>query len=474
MDLTKLQATSILVAGDIMLDHYISGVIERISPEAPVPILQVRSEANLLGGAGNVAANIASLSGSATILAAVGQDEDGETLKQLLAQSQIHFSLARSQVPTIRKSRLLAHAHQLMRVDFDQKILIEDQNQFRQDFRSLLQGTAGLILSDYNKGTLFDLPSMIEEARRANVRVFLDPKSTDFSIYAGSFAITPNLKEFEAVVGTSNSYTQMDQKGRSLCEAFSIENLIVTLGAKGALLMRPGREFVHFPADMIEVFDVTGAGDTFIAALALAVSSGATIEDATLIANTAAQISVTKAGAAQVSVAEIEAALIRSGRFPPQRKQLDLHALKQRLAHHRSIGHKIVMTNGCFDLLHAGHTYYLQRARELGDVLVVAVNSDASVKRLKGSERPINHLQNRLDVLSALGCVDYVISFDEDTPEILYAALTPDILVKGSDYEGKEIAGADHVRAAGGQIALIEMVPGLSSSALIKKMDHSK
>lgn len=456
----------VMVAGDVMLDRYWYGGTSRISPEAPVPVVHVQDQEQRVGGAGNVALNIAALGGHAGLSGVVGDDENGNILRLMLAQFGVADHLVRSAgYSTITKLRVLSRHQQLIRLDFEHKLdtaplpLIQDV---------LLQHVDDydvIILSDYGKGVLAQPQSLIEVARKHGKSILIDPKSRDFSRYAGAHVVTPNLAEFEAVAGSCESDDQLVERARNILVACSIDSLLVTRGEHGMILVRAQEPALNLPTRAREVFDVTGAGDTVIAVLGAGLSAGCTLEDAVYLANVAAGIVVGKVGTATVSTAELRAALRETkqsqfGILTPDELCVAVHDA-------RAGGETVVMTNGCFDILHAGHVRYLEQARKLGDRLVVAVNDDASVTRLKGYGRPINSLADRMAVLAALGSVDWVVPFSEDTPEQLICAVRPTILVKGGDYREHEVAGGACVKAQGGRVTILPFLENRSTTRII-------
>jgi D-beta-D-heptose 7-phosphate kinase/D-beta-D-heptose 1-phosphate adenosyltransferase len=464
----NLSEAQVLVVGDIMLDNYWEGETSRISPEAPVPVVHVKKQYAKAGGAGNVALNIASLQGQASILSITGQDQAAQQLKQILTEGKVNcIFLEDSSRPTITKLRVLSQHQQLIRTDFEENFQHYEKTPLIDKFKSALPQCQAVILSDYGKGTLSETQALIKAARAAGKIVLVDPKGTDFKRYAGASIITPNLKEFIAVVGPCETTAELEQKGLKLIAECSLDALLVTRGAEGMSLIRPKQPAVHIPTEAREVFDVTGAGDTVIAVLAMGLAAGNEMAFAMKLANVAAGIVVGKVGTATVSPKEMNVALhqqikVRTGIVTEQeaKKLIELARVE---------GDKVVMTNGCFDILHAGHVDYLQKAKALGHRLLVAVNTDDSVKRLKGPSRPINSLELRMRVLSVLSMVDWVVPFSEDTPERIINELLPDVLVKGADYTIEQIAGAKAVLANGGEVKTIELTPGCSTTNIIKK-----
>ena len=343
-------------------------------------------------------------------------------------------------------------------------------NQTLMPLESAVKNYGALVLSDYGKGTLNDVQKMIQIARNANVPVLIDPKGTDFERYRGATLLTPNMSEFEAVVGKCHSEQEIIDKGLKLISDINLTALLVTRSEKGMTLLRPNQPVFHLPTEAKEVFDVTGAGDTVISVLAIALADGRSFEEACYLSNVAAGIVVGKLGTSTVSTVELENAI--HGRTTAGFGVMTEAELKQAVKLAKERGEKIVMTNGCFDILHPGHVSYLENARKLGDRLIVAVNTDESVKRLKGEERPINHLASRMAVLAGLSSVDWLVAFDEDTPQRLIGEILPDLLVKGGDYKPEDIAGSKEVWANGGDVKVLNFENGFSTSNVIKKIKH--
>ncbi len=463
----NLSHAKVLVVGDIMLDRYYNGSTERISPEAPVPVVHVKSIQNRAGGAGNVALNVASLSAKASICSMVGNDAEAHDLARILSDENIDQHFIKTDKPTITKVRVLSQKQQLIRVDFEENFLSEDKAKIL-DFIDASSGYNTMVLSDYGKGTLSDPQSIIKLAKKKGIKIFVDPKGNDFSRYKGASVITPNRKEFELVVGECHTEKDIIDKGAELVKILELDGILVTRSAEGMSFIRHDGTYEHIPTIAKEVYDVTGAGDTVIAVMAMAISVGYDYLSAMRLANAAASVVVGKVGTATVNINELHDALDEQSVFAHgvlSQKEL-LTAMKE--VHLQ--GEKVVMTNGCFDILHAGHVEYLQKARSLGDRLIVAVNTDESVTRLKGSARPVVPLEARMEVLSALQCVDWVVAFSEDTPQRLISEVLPDILVKGADYEVNEIAGAKEVIENGGEVKTIDLKPNYSTSYIINKI----
>lgn len=460
----------ILVAGDVMLDRYWNGNADRVSPEAPVLVVNVKNQRETVGGAANVALNIAALEGQATLLGIIGQDEAGATVDRLLQHDHISHSLYPTPTkPTITKLRVLSQRHQLIRLDFEQNLTDVSKDALIAEFQQQLQKTDWVILSDYNKGTLSHAQTLIQLARQADKPVLVDPKGRDWTRYRGATLIKPNQKEFELIVGTCANEADMIQKATALIAQLELDGLLITRGGQGMLLVNADGSHHTVAAHSGELIDVTGAGDTVIATFALALASGHSRPAAMHLANLAASIVVSKLGTATVSNQELTQALLQSQ--VPHKGIISRSDLADAVRTAQAQGEKVVFTNGCFDLLHAGHVEYLQKAKALGDRLIVAVNDDASIRRLKGPTRPVSPQDSRLRVLAALGAVDWVVPFHEDTPENLLRELKPDILVKGGDYNEAGIVGADIVKSYGGQVLPIRHdFLNISSSQLIAKM----
>jgi D-beta-D-heptose 7-phosphate kinase/D-beta-D-heptose 1-phosphate adenosyltransferase len=467
-DFSKLR---VLVAGDAMLDEYWFGDTTRISPEAPVPIVCTRSAEQRAGGAANVALNCAALGATATLAAVVGDDERGAVLTRLLEQRGVSCSLVRSAaVPTILKLRVLARSQQLIRLDAEQS-LASCAAELGTVFARLVGSADAVVLSDYAKGTLSRAPELIAAARAAGVPVLVDPKGTDFARYRGAYALTPNRGEFEAIVGGCADEAELLRKGEALRKDLELTALLVTRGEQGMTLFAGGAPLT-LPAEAREVFDVTGAGDTVIALLAAGTAAGLDLPDAAALANLGAGIVVGKIGAATVSRSELTRALHMQG--SGGRGLVQLPELLALVAEAKARGERVVLTNGCFDILHAGHVSYLEEAKSCGDRLIVAVNDDASVRRLKGPSRPITPLADRMAVLAGLAAVDWVVPFGEDTPAELIAKVLPDVLVKGGDYRVEQIAGADTVMRNGGEVRVLGFKPGRSTTALIDALRRAE
>jgi len=466
VDFPVFKQGKVLVVGDVMLDRYWHGATQRISPEAPVPIVNINHDEYRPGGAANVALNIASLGGIVSLSGITGNDEAEKILQTKLSSLSIncHF-IQQSSKPTITKLRVMSRHQQLIRLDFEQSFSEIDKLPLQQCVAALLAEHNLLLLSDYSKGTLSDIQSLIQLANQHNIPVLVDPKGTDFNRYRGATLLTPNMTEFELVVGRCHSEAELISKGQQLIAELSLTALLITRSEHGMTLLRKGQEELHFPTKARAVYDVTGAGDTVIATLALAIAAGVNYEQACALANIAAGIVVAKLGTSTVSEAELMAEVHlgqESGLGVVSEEQLKILV---DLA--KSQGETIVMTNGCFDILHAGHVAYLNEAKKLGHRLIVAVNDDASVTHLKGAGRPVNQLAQRMTVLAGLAAVDWVVNFSEATPQRLISHILPNVLVKGGDYQIQDIAGGTEVIAAGGEVKVLNFEAGISTSAII-------
>ncbi|TDG15852.1 bifunctional D-glycero-beta-D-manno-heptose-7-phosphate kinase/D-glycero-beta-D-manno-heptose 1-phosphate adenylyltransferase HldE [Seongchinamella unica] len=474
LDMPRFDQAQVLVLGDIMLDRYWEGATSRISPEAPVPVVRVEQINDRPGGAANVALNIAALGAGAQLGGYTGDDEMADSLQDMLAAAGVHCGFTRvAGHPTITKLRVLSRHQQLIRLDFEEADLSRAGAPLEDSLPALLPHCGALVLSDYAKGALDDPAPLIAAAREAGLPVLVDPKGTDFARYRGATLLTPNLHEFEAVAGQCDSESELVQRGEKLMNELQLDALLVTRGEQGMTLLRPGEEELHLPARAREVYDVTGAGDTVIAVLASAVAAGAGLPQAVALANIAASIVVGKIGTATVSGPELRRAVQQDA--GSERGAMTLEQLQIAVADARSHGEKVVFTNGCFDIIHAGHVTYLDEARRQGDRLIVGVNSDESVRRLKGKGRPINPEERRMAVLAGLEAVDWVVSFADDTPRTLLEALKPDVLVKGGDYAGKEeVVGWEIVEGYGGEVKVLSVVDDLSTTAIVTRIQQEK
>jgi D-beta-D-heptose 7-phosphate kinase/D-beta-D-heptose 1-phosphate adenosyltransferase len=467
----------VLVVGDVMLDRYWRGETGRVSPEAPVPVVRFERLEERPGGAANVAANLAMLGAHTRLLGVTGLDEEGARLARLVAGLDIEFErIGTAEVPTTAKQRIVSRSQQLIRLDTEVRAPESAALRVLEAFRMLLDDVDLVVLSDYDKGTLAAVEQLIDAARTRNVPVLVDPKGSDFARYSGATALTPNLSEFEAVAGAAADDDSLVRAARAQLQALALDFLLVTRSERGMSLVAADGAVHHLPTRAREVFDVTGAGDTVIATLAAGLAAGLDPVRAAQLANVAAGVVVRRIGVAGVTPAELQRGAYEAGvcteEGAGEHKDRLLNASRAvaAVSDAKARGERVVMTNGCFDVLHAGHVNYLQAASTLGARLLVAVNDDESVRRLKGEGRPINPLEDRLAVLLALGCVDWVVPFAEDTPQNLICAVLPDVLVKGGDYSVEQIAGGDCVRRAGGEVRVLPLLEGRSTSAVIQRM----
>ncbi len=467
--LSHLKGARVMVVGDLILDRYWYGATRRISPEAPVPVVLIESVEERVGGAANVAANAAALEAQVLLVGIIGKDAAGERLAELCRAVAVEPVFATSaEHETVVKLRVVSQHQQLVRLDFERSEPVDLGHEVAALVAEHISRCEVVVISDYAKGAATRVQQVIATARAAGKRVIVDPKGTNFARYSGASVVTPNLQEFEAVVGVCNDDTELVSRAAALCERFNFEAILVTRGEAGMSLVVPGQPALHLDARSRDVFDVTGAGDTVCAVTAVAMAAGQNVENAVALANIAAGVVVAKFGAASVSVAELELAL--STRDKAHRGVVDLDKLLEERAQARRRGEIVVMTNGCFDLLHEGHVRYLREAKALGTRLVVAVNDDDSVTALKGPSRPLNCLASRMAVLAALDVVDWVVPFGGATPRALVAAVLPDVLVKGGDYEVDTIAGAAEVLAAGGRVTTVAFHGGFSTTALVERI----
>lgn len=466
-----------LVIGDLMLDRYLWGKVERISPEAPVPVVLLDHETEAAGGAANVAANLVGLGMHTRLVGCIGADDNGARLKRAIHGLGIDTSglLHAETHPTIAKTRVLGGHQQMLRLDHENRAPYTNKDMHaltRLVHQMLADRPAVVLLSDYAKGVLTSTlcQTVITEAKRLGIPVLVDPKGRDYRKYHGATALTPNKRETaEACHADVHDNAALLDAATHLRRNLALEFLAVTRGEEGISLIEDNHS-LHIPATARQVFDVSGAGDTVIATLAAGLVAGLNRRDALHLANLAAGVVVGKVGTVPIARAELLHELLREDSAEQADKVCERDALLTRVAGWRATGKRIVFTNGCFDLLHTGHVTYLETARKLGDKLVLGLNTDRSVSALKGPTRPVIHEQDRARVLAALESVDAVILFDEDTPLSLIEAIKPDVLVKGSDYTEAQVVGGREVKSWGGSVALVDIVPGRSTSGIIDKL----
>lgn len=471
--LDRFRDTRLLCVGDVMLDRFVYGEVARISPEAPIPVLRIARQSAMLGGAGNVVRNLAALGVAPQLISVIGSDDAGAEIEALLsAQTRAAAHLLTDAArPTTVKTRFIADAQQLLRADHEDAAAIPAglAAQVRSLAQSALADCAALILSDYGKGALDDttLQALIDAARSAGRPVIVDPKGHDYRCYAGADIVTPNRKELhQATRMPVESDDEIVAAALALAKRCGVKAVVVTRGAAGMCVVPAKGEPAHLPALAREVYDVSGAGDTVVAVLAAGLAAGAGLVDAARLANVAAGVVVGKIGTAVVESGELHHAL----QGEEAAKTMSREALLSQAARWRERGLKVGFTNGCFDLIHPGHASLLRQARAACDRLVVGLNSDASVQRLKGPSRPLQNEHARAQVIASLASVDAVTVFDEDTPRRLLEALRPDLLVKGADYRIDEVVGADLVQGYGGHVLLVPIEHGHSTTATIARM----
>ncbi len=477
----SLAGARVAVIGDVMLDRYVYGAVDRVSPEAPIAVLGIEHERAMPGGAGNVARNAAALGAEVTLVALCGDDEAGREIAALLATAEnltTNIILSASRTTSV-KTRFVAANQQLLRTDRDARDTVDATAAAEIQVAALaaVDGADAVILSDYAKGVLSRvlIEAVVARAGERGVAVIADPKSANFSHYRGVSVLTPNRAELQAASHLQVAHDdQAVAAARRVIETCGIGGVLATRGAQGMTLVRAEGEPQHIPTRAREVFDVSGAGDTVVAALAVGLAAGLTLDAAAELANAAAGVVVGKAGTAVVGVAELKAALQVRDVLNTEAKIVDLPAALERLASWRGDSERIVFTNGCFDLIHPGHVALLAQARAAGERLIVGLNSDASVRRLKGDGRPVQIEGGRAQVLASFAAVDLVVIFDEDTPLELISALRPDILVKGADYAEAEVVGGDVVKAYGGQVLRADIIDGHSTTGTISRMSEAK
>ena len=474
--LAAFGGVTVLVLGDVMLDRYVHGEVRRISPEAPIPVLRARARRSVLGGAGNVAENAAALGARAVLVGLVGDDAAADEIAATIAGRFGNGLVRVPGRPTTVKTRFMSGGHQLLRLDEEEGDPAPPEAEARllAAFCAALPGCDVVVLSDYEKGVLSDavLRAAIDAARAAGKPVVIDPKRANFDAYAGANVITPNVMEVTRATGLLAD----DDAGAALAGAAALaqagaEAVLVKRSEKGLTLVRQGHPPRHVPTRAVAVADVSGAGDTLVIAFALALAVGAEMPDAAVLANVAAGLAVAKPGTATVSRAELAAALHREEVLAIDSKVMELDAALAQIAAWRARGEKVGFTNGCFDLIHPGHVRLLAAARAQCDRLVVGLNSDGSVKRLKGPDRPVQNEAARATVMASMAAADLVVLFEEDTPERLIRAILPDVLIKGADYSIDQVVGADIVQAAGGRVALIPLEAGHSTTGTIRRIN---
>jgi len=478
--LQQISGQTVLCIGDLMLDNFVYGEVSRVSPEAPVPVIAVTREEKLIGAAGNVARNVASLGARCIFVSVHGDDESGELLRsgfeEFKSSIETHLIVDHSR-PTTRKLRFVSehYSTHLLRADWELARPVDAgiERQLIDAALAALPRVDVVVLSDYAKGVLTPrvIRSVIDAARALDKPVIVDPKGRDYGIYRGATIITPNRKELgDATHGPVSTMSEVAAAAAGLAKDLGVRALLVTLSEEGVMLHAEGAQAIHVPAYPVKIRDVSGAGDTVVAALAVLLALGADFELAARTANAAASVVVGKRGIASASLAELRARLLPAAILAAEEKIIfDWTVLDERVAEWRKHDLRIGFTNGCFDILHPGHVHLLTQARGACDRLLVGLNSDASVARLKGNDRPIQDVHARANVLAALEAVDLVVVFEQDTPMELLRRVRPKVLVKGGDYRPEEVVGREFVEGEGGELILIDVVPGHSTSAIVKK-----
>ena len=468
MTFPRFDSAKVLTVGDAMIDRYWHGDAKRISAEAPIPVVEVKEIEDRLGGAANVALNVSTLGAESYLVAATGSDVAARELKDKLNASNIKSTLLKDPLkPTTIKVRLVSQNQQIVRADFEENFDISAE--------SLVNAATNfdridtVILSDYDKGLLADPQALIKEYVSRKIPVLVDPKHKDFSLYQGATLVKPNINELRHAIGNWDSEQDMIKKVKSLLEKFSWSAVLITRASDGMTLVELGAE-THFPARTRDVYDTSGAGDTVISVLGASVSSGFTLRDSVGLSNIAAGIVVGNFGVTSISGPELreEVSLIEKQSY--NQGGMSVEQLVSAVRDSKAKGDRIVFTNGCFDILHAGHVNYLEEAKREGDKLIVGLNSDESVARMKGKGRPINTIDRRMKIIASLEVVDWVVCFDEDTPESLIELISPNVLVKGGDYSVDQVLGSEHVRASGGEVKVLSFVEDCSTSILVEKI----
>ena len=468
--LPDMSSGNVTVIGDVMLDRFWSGGSRRISPEAPVPVVNVMSQEDRAGGAGNVAVNLAHLGIDVSLVGLCGEDDHARALRACVEATGVRWNVMPCGGETIVKLRVLSRNQQLLRMDFESPLASYGNDLFVGYARQHLADADLVVFSDYAKGSLSMVDRLLEVCREMGKPTLVDPKGLDFERYRGATVLTPNLAELEAIVGPCNDETALLEKTETLRVSLDVQAILVTRSEAGMTLIQAGSPPQHLAASAREVYDVTGAGDTVIAVMAGCLSAGLPLSESARFANQAAGIVVAKLGTASVTPAELRAIPTSEPRLSNKTGVMSESDLLVEIEQAKLTGQRVVMTNGCFDILHPGHVSYLQQASAQGDLLVVAVNDDDSVRRLKGPSRPVNPTADRMAILAALACVEFVVPFSEDTPARLIEAVAPDVLVKGGDYKVEEIAGHESVVARGGRVITLDFVEGHSTSGMLARL----
>ena len=462
--------SKIIVIGDIILDQYFCGNVHRISPEAPVPIVLINKKTMNLGGAANVTMNLKGVGVNHILMGAIGDDANGIVLSDILNKNGIICGIVVVQgYPTITKTRVVSQGQQIVRLDEEQISKICDGNRKRvlQHFDENLPGTTGVIVSDYGKGLINSTITrhVIDKCNDGNIPVFIDPKDTSWTKYANAFCITPNIKEFSLIEPFIND---LNEKSKIILDRYNFEYILLTRGPEGMTLFNRQHEPIHIKSNAREVFDVSGAGDTVIAFMASAFSTGMSMEKSAEIANIAAGIVVSKRGTKPIEQIELKQIFL-SNSENSIKKIVSKEQAVERIEEWRSIGNTIVFTNGCFDIIHVGHIKLIHEAAKSGDRLIIGINSDNSVKRIKGESRPIIKEEERAAILSNIKDVDLIVIFDEETPFDIISTLTPDVIVKGGDWTVETVVGNELVK----KVVIVPIVNDNSTTNVIKSIKES-
>lgn len=475
-DISKFNDCKILVIGDLMIDEYVWGEVDRISPEAPVQVVAVTGEDYTLGGAGNVINNLVTLDANVWAIGVIGNDTSGKLMLERLKDLNVDTSgvIAEPQRPSTIKTRVIAAHQHVLRIDRETRKEIARQtfSKLAVAAEKLIPDAGAVLISDYGKGVITTafLKKIIDCARKHQKPVIVDPKGFDYTKYSGASLVTPNKKEASQASGIEITDTAaLHKAGEKILASTGIERMLVTLGKDGMILFEPDQKPYKIDTKARQVFDVSGAGDTVVALLGLALAAGATYKEAMALANTAAGLVVGKVGTATVSQDELDAALQPSFDSAAL-KQIPLAGLERLAADLKKKGQKIVLTNGCFDLLHAGHIALFRQAKSLGDVLIVAIDDDDSVRQIKGAGRPVIRAKERVKIIGALDVVDYVVVFPTDQLKWLIKTLQPDVLTKGGNYQQETVYGHEIVEQQGGRVALIPISDDISSTAIINQI----
>lgn len=475
LDKEKIEKCNIMVIGDFILDKYLFGNVNRISPEAPVPVFNYKNESKVLGGAGNVVSNLIGLGCNVIAIGTYGDDKEGETLNRLLENGRVKNCLVKDpNRPTITKTRVVSNNYQLLRIDKEEifPLHLEIRHGILYKIMDNIKSSNIIILSDYNKGILktnYLSEAIIKLAKKYNIPVIVDPKGKDWNLYKYSTCITPNTKELETIYKSEIvNDNELEKAGNYVLGKYELEKLLVTRGPLGMCIFERNNKPFYIPALTKEVYDVSGAGDTVISALSIGLATGLTFKESSKLANIAASIVISKFGTQPVSFLELKSAITTNGKTSSKIFQLQ-HAI-DRIKLLKMENKKITFTNGCFDLLHPGHIKILSKAKEMGDFLIVGLNSDSSIRRLKGKNRPIVDEHNRALILASLDYVDMVVIFEEDNPIELIKSFKPDVLVKGADYKKKEVVGKKFIESYGGKVNIIPLLKGYSTTNIVKNM----